>query len=628
MASLFASPDIAALVAAFPPPLPTKNQSSLVRSHSGNSLLNSKTVLKRFRTLLETKPSRIKKLDLPHRLGIERTDWLLDCYEDSPPIRWSRSGTSLIPEPEWINIIEDLKSRCQKSLVEIGSFSKEWDVEPFTDRDINNLNDSQNLRFYAFQSKTSDGKTYLASLDFVETTRREVESTISGASDEKLNLSQLFPDLPNILLKRVAEEVATEGHVEFDFYDVVYVPPGFSDAREKKARAEHDAWLQSLLEAFRNDDYVWIDTTRQPPDTDNALELCQRYTGLHTDVETPTILQVDDTNKMIILPSLLDRTLKELKENATNLVSDSRALSTQPLSGEFISSLVPKSLEPVLAELVLKVPSCAEQVTSAIREAVLDKEQKQHERFGVDFRREVFVPAQLYAPGIDSIVDTKLRQSLTEYVATYFKDEVIPPFAKSVREDGVLGNDRSKMREIEKFVERSEQAKDVGEVLAVMEKFAKKTKISLPSEEEQRLVRRHILERKVSKEMPKMPRGSDVLQNLVWILLSAVAEIGPCTHPETTTANGISTASQEQSNLAHPSGGRLTLFMSPGKDTGRMIKQYAAMAPDDAETSKQLALWREKLKSASQTDEDLAGMKLLAEKVVGKMFAGDPLSGE
>ena len=628
MTSLFASPDIAALVAAFPPPLPTKNQSSLVRSHSGHSLLNSKIVLNRFRSLLETEPSRIKRLNLPHRLEIERTDWLLDCYDGSVPIRWSRSGTSLIPEPEWINIIRDLTSRCQKSLVEIGSFSEEWDIETFSDGDIKDLTDSHHLESYAFAPKSSYSKTYLASQDFVETMRQEVDSTVSGASGEKLNLSELFPDMPDILIKGLAEEVATEGHVELDLCDVVYVPPGFSDAREKKARAEQEARLQSLLEAFENDDYVWIDTTRQPPDTDHALELCQRYNGLHIDVETPTILHVDDIKKIIILPSLLDRTLEELKENATNLVRDSRAISMKFLNEESISSLVSTSLEPVLSELLLKVPSCAEQVTSAIREAVLDREQKQHERFGVDFRREVFVPAQLYAAGMDSIVDTKLRQSLTEYVATYFKDEVIPPFAKSVREDGVLGNDKSKMREIEKFVERSEQAKDAGEVLAVMGKFAKKTKISLPSVEERSLVRRHILERKVSKEMPKMPRGSDVLQNLVWILLSAVAEIGPDTHPETTTANGTSTASQEPSSSAHPSGGKLTLFMSPGKDTGRMIKQYAAMAPDDAETSKQLAVWREKLKSASQTDEDLASMKLLAEKVVGKMFAGDPLGGE
>ena len=80
MAPIFASPDIASIVAAFPPPEPTKGQASLVRSTSGEKLYNSQKVLARFESLLEASKDRIPISNLASILGIRDSDWLLAPY--------------------------------------------------------------------------------------------------------------------------------------------------------------------------------------------------------------------------------------------------------------------------------------------------------------------------------------------------------------------------------------------------------------------------------------------------------------------------------------------------------------------------------------------------------------------
>lgn len=606
MTSLFASPDIAALVAAFPPPLPTRSQPSLVRSHSGNNLVNSEAILRGFRTLLENEPQKIKLADLPRRLDISNADWILDCYDGEPRIRWSRQKTSIVPDPEWRTILEKLSSECDNFEVSAESFAKENDIEAFGQHDLKALKESHNLTPLPFNS---DATKSIAGPTLMDKIRQEINSAITNSNDGKVDLLRLFRSHSYTILSEVAKELIPPDQLEIGRRSIVYTPPGFSSAQAKKVQADREARLQALMETFENDDYVQIRIHYKADDVD-ADEIRKRYTGLHADVEAPTILDTENAAKLVILPSLLDRTMREMKDITRAVVSNSNTSVPVLLGENFESDIASKSDQPELATQILKNKSCFEQVSSTLQEALAQRETERHEYFGVMCRRELFALAQLYAAGVELVTDPKLKQSLNEYTCSYFKDEVIPAFVKTAREQELL-SDKAKAKESDKLLERSKESKGLEDLVGTLGKFAKKVKLDLPTENDRRQLRNEILEKKALKEMPKMSRGSDVLQNLTWILLSAACERSTTSADDTETTNGDG-ISQPDSTLA--------LFMSPGKDTGRMIKQYSTLAPEDTETSEKLAAWREKLKAGSESKEDLEEMRVLAKEIVGRLL--------
>ena len=614
MASLFASPDIAALVAAFPPPLPTKTQHSLVRSYSGNGLSNSSVVIKRFRTLLETGPDRIKKADLPSRLDIERCDWLFDCYDGSPPIRWNGNGTSIVPAPLWTNIIKSLSLESEHSFVAADDFAKNEDIPPVSTDDLIDL-EHHGVSYITLGSGQSNQRLYLASRKLLDRTKQALKRSTEDAADEKLDLSRLNPDIPTSVLKDLADEVIPMDQLEFVGETLVFVPPNYHASQEARLRAHHETRIQGLLDEFEHGDFVQIVTNLKDHELDDATDICNRYTSLHRDVERPIILNVDAKTKVVVLASLLERTLHSLKEAAADLASHNDLVL--PLDERTKSQLAAKSLEPVLAAIVLELPDYASEISSSVRNAMADRDHKLQCELGVAFHHEVYIPATLYAAGVTSISDPKLKQSLDKYVSTHFRHEVIPTFTtKHFEQNGSVPKSSTNRRELQKYLERVTEAKTMGNVVNDCIKYAKKKKWESPKRDAMQQARRATLEQKASQDIQNMTRGSDILQNLVWILLS-VALAGP-QHLDLTEkiANGESETFADDDSRSKSQEGTLALFLSPGKDTGRMIKQYSVIARSDSEIAKRLTTWREKLKTASETKQDLDDMKALAASAV------------
>ena len=87
-------------------------------------------------------------------------------------------------------------------------------------------------------------------------------------------------------------------------------------------------------------------------------------------------------------------------------------------------------------------------------------------------------------------------------------------------------------------------------------------------------------------------RGSDVLQNTIWILLCAVV---------------------------HKQSGQDVLFVSSGKDTTRMIKLYQGLAGSKSDYAKQLEVWKDKLKAGQAGDEEIKEMREAAGAAVENM---------
>lgn len=616
MASLFESPDIAALVAAFPPPLPTKNQPSLVRSHSGNGLVNSRSVLDHFRALLETEPERIKKSDLPYRLDIERSDWLLACYQGSSPIRWSANGASLIPRLVWESILEHLRARCQHEFVNLDAFAEEQDVEKVFPADLEATKELHSLQLIDCTSNPPRDSCYMTSDQLVQSIEEKINFAAQNATSEKVNLSELLPTVPLPILRQLAAGTIPQDQLEVIDTGLLLVPTDYEAAQVRMSQANHESRLQQLMERFDNDDFVIVGTKSDQSADKDVQELVSRYTGLHADVEDPTVLDVDSTTKLVAQPGLLDRTIQELKEEIDILISNNKDGLINTLDKDNKSKLASRSTEPILSDVLFSIPLYSKQLSSAVDQAISNRDHKRLEKFISEFHREITIPSELYATGIDSIQDSKLQHSLNDYVTTYFRNEAIPEFVKS---SASTSSNKSTTRELQKFVERSNQAKAIVDIINAAEKFAKKMKMALPSEEERRAMRMQTLERKAFKEMPKMTRGSDVLQNLIWILLSTATEERIATNFATPNTNGDIPPLTTPAERSGSAGDGLALFMSPGKDTGRMIKQYSSIAPNEIETSNKLASWREKLKTGSETKDHLDEMRSLAQKGLNKV---------
>ena len=331
------------------------------------------------------------------------------------------------------------------------------------------------------------------------------------------------------------------------------------------------------------------------------------------------IIDLNSTAKLVAQPRLLDRTLRELKEEAATLISNDVENQIQSLDEDTRSRLVSNFSEPVLSRLLLNISQYSDQISSAIEEAISERFCKQHQRFAAAFRGEVLTLAQLYVTGVKTIQDPKLRQGLDDYLSSHLRKEVIADFVKSTSSNTSMSKSKGSVKELQKFMERSDQAKGIDDLLSAMEKFAKKTNIATPSEDERTATRRQVLERKVFTEMPKMTRGSDVLQNLIWILLAIATEKRVVGGSPSPTVNGSSTTPAMSSDQSASLGQELALFMSPGKDTGRMIKQYSAIAPGESEITNKLALWRDKLKAGSETKEDLDEMKELSSSLINQI---------
>ena len=200
-------------------------------------------------------------------------------------------------------------------------------------------------------------------------------------------------------------------------------------------------------------------------------------------------------------------------------------------------------------------------------------------------------PLQLYAAAI--IGDATLRNNQDTYISTYFRQHIIPGFIETVQQQSWTQSptDNSRLRDISQLKEfcmassdSGNQVKTFKDVQAAVAKFARKQRITSPSAEQISRVREETLRQK-GKAIKKMDRGSDVLQNVLWIAFAKALNDG--------------------------------LFMSSGRDTGRMIEQYRLVG--DFEVWQKLSAWRNKLKQGNIKPDDVQEMKDLAVKVLREM---------
>ncbi|KAK4540621.1 hypothetical protein LTR36_009051 [Oleoguttula mirabilis] len=575
MAPMFASADIAALVAAFPPPSPTKGQPSLVRTLSGNNLKDSRKVLAGFRTLLETAPSRIRLTDLPSRLEVATTEWLFDCYDG--PLYHGADG--------------DIRTQLHNAVLSMTSFASDVDISGQSLDDLI-ASDRHQDDLQELVDQSAGGKRYLYSRSYAARIVDRVQSTVADKQSEGIDLTQMYPEVPNALLKALADSAvdglpAEEGRFEVMNGRVVFVPIGYATRLEGKQRVTRDRQIQELVDRLRDKGYCPV--SAETEDGAEVVQAVQRLIAEQGGEAVAEIVATDSRAVLLVQPKQLDQAVETVRlttpqETARIWHERDSSRSILALQDAVIRSLV-RHLTSEIALMLLR-STHREEVESIIADSLAKLEAEDQDHFSQAVRERLVAPVGLYANGIATVAELTLKQHQEEYLGDHFRREVIPAFVLSLREARLL-IDKNRRRDIEKMQAACAEAKTLADIQTSVMRLAKRQKLDVPDAELMAEVKRLTLQQKV-KAMKKMTRGSDLLQNLTWVL------------------------------LAQRSDG---LFMSSGKDTTRMIKLYQAVG--DTEVGRKLEGWRDMLKAGKEQRGDLQEMREEAVRAVEEVCGAD-----
>lgn len=587
MAPIFASPDIAAIVAAFPPPEPTKGQASLVRSASGEKLYNSQKVLARFEELLETNQERIPINDLASILEIRDTDWLLAPYHG--PLTYSRDGKTLIPNIELRKILDSLVDATRQGFIDTLNWSAQHDIHK--DSLQSALDREAELEDIQCHSPRP-GKRYFFRQDNLGSTKLAVQDAIEDARPEKCDLSSLISNVPTDLLDWAARSVARseglDGDVELVNGKVIFTPGEFLSAHQQKLEEAHQKRIDEALDDAEGNGF-----THLAGSGDQSIKSGVNARINRSDMANKLrVLDLDDESVVVATRSAFDQALQDLTDAAvkqTTLLWNQNT-DEPPSDAQILSRLA--ATKPLATHILNSHHRIT--ITSAVHTTFSTLSATDRFDFVEATQLRVLAPINLYAASLESVTDDSLKARLDTYTTEILRTDILPAAVQHLRTTNQLQRDKSRTKDMEKFIVAVSSAQNLSDIHSSVVKLCRKQKLDAPSAEQLKEAKLQMLRQKLESMDRKRPamRGSDVLQNTLWILLCA--------------------AVYEDSKQD-------VLFVSSGKDTTRMIKFYQGLAGRDDETGKRLEAWRDKLKAAQAGDEEMNEMKEAARKAVESM---------
>ena len=596
MAPIFASPDIAALVAAFPPPQPTKDHPSLVRSSSGTNLLDSRKVLANFRLLLENGTRRMRRADLLSELGIQDLDWVLKCYDGA--VCWSGDLGKVVPEAEVRGLVERVRRRVDGEFVGVERLVGELDVAGQSfDRILAGMD---GLRRFG----VGEGREVVGSLAHVERTKEDILSSVRDSAGDRVDLSSARPQIPSPILLELSQEVLEQrgdsGSAVDENGRVVYIPSNYQSLQESKRKELYESQIAALCNDLATDGFCEMgggpaDLASSPSkEADTAHAMAQdvqaAFASKHGETELTTFGQhaqkTPSRSLILVKQSVLDETMTELQQIITSDTKKAQEAANLTVSRERLDTwLCDETSHLSLTQRLLRSGEHRRSLEDTLQVVASTANDAERQTFVSKLRGSLLCPLELYRHGLETIADVTLRLKLDQYICEHFRQDVVPNLSKSLN-DAAAVQDKARSKDVEKLNAACSQANTMDDIHSACVKFCRKQKIALPDSDQLVKARFEILDEKL-KSMQNMSRGSDVLQNLIWVV------------------------------LAQASGG---LFMSAGKDTSRMIKQYQTVG--DAENGRKLEEWRDLLKAGKQSDSDVLEMKAMATQTVEGMYGG------
>ncbi|KAK6429107.1 hypothetical protein LTR95_014749, partial [Oleoguttula sp. CCFEE 5521] len=264
MAAIFASPDIAAIVAAFPPPAPTRGQVTLLRSASGERLLDSKIMLERLDRLLRSSEQRMPVNSLPSVLGLRQVDITPLFSTHETRLYYSNDRSHLIPMTEVRHLLVDLSQICQRQFVDLVKWSHDRDVTP-------ELADG-----FDVATHTGDDRVrYLFHEHVLLRAKDTVAQEFERARPEKCDLTRLLPNLPRSILERIAADLTLgdpmRASIESSRTGVRLVPAEWQGFEQQRMGDQVRARLERTVKAVTQAGFATVDQENEGEDDDQIV---------------------------------------------------------------------------------------------------------------------------------------------------------------------------------------------------------------------------------------------------------------------------------------------------------------------------------------------------------------------
>jgi glutamyl/glutaminyl-tRNA synthetase len=599
MAPIFASPDIAAIIAAFPPPEPTKGQASLVRSASGEKLYNSQKVLARFETLLETSKDRIPINSLASLLGIRDSDWLLAPYHG--PLTYSQDGRTLIPNIELRSILDALVEATDRGFVDTSNWSAKHDIhkdslQSALDREAETYG-TQEIQCHS----PRPGKRYMFRQSNLGSTQAAVEQAIRDARPEKCDLSSRLSDIPVDLLDWTARSVARsqdlDGDIDFINGKVIFTPSEYHSANQQKLEEARKKKIDQAIEDAENEGFTYLSDSNDQSIKSGVSARISRA-GIAGKLR---VLDLDDESLVVATQSSFDQALKDLVDAAvkqTTLLWNKHT-DEPPSDTQILSNLA--ATKPLAAHILNSNHRIT--ISSAVHTTFSTLSATDRFDYVEVAQLRIISPIILHAASLDVVSEDALKSRLDTYATEILKTDILPAAIQHLRTSNLLQRDKSRTKDMEKFSLAISSAQSLADIGSSSAKLCRKQKIDSPTPAQLREAKLQALRTKLESMNRKRPamRGSDVLQNTLWILLCA--------------------AVQKQSEQD-------VLVVSSGKDTTRMIKFYQGLSGGNSDHAKKLEIWKDKLKAGRAGDEEMKEMRETAGMAVESMVPREQANNE
>lgn len=549
-----------------------------------------------FWKLLQDRTDRVPESKLGALLGIKDTDWIVTCC-DSPPLS-SRDGRNFLSDMEADRLLADLWEDASIRYVPVLDFAKERDVSFESLKTAIDTSPSRKDYELINGHGARAGGSWLFSNALNDATMSKLEDIIVNASYEhKADLTSNLSNVPIILLHGFAERILMEkglkGSIQSeDASRLLYVSEAY-EAKVKQELAKELAreFSKVLVQIHRNGYHAIPDESGEAP---GLREVFLERTKAGVDDGSFSLIKSGSTAIAIAFTNRLENVVEDLQSRAMDLILETEksqsdvngAIRTIKLDESIQDRIVGTGSNVDFAKLVLKDAKYRSAIEEAMAAKAEEVERRDRQRCNEAFHEHVHLPVRLYLVGIASVHDATLKQHLDDFVLHFLRKDLIPTAIQHLREHNLLSN-RSVARDAEKFHQTCDDAPSFADVQAAVTKFVRRQKLDAVSLSDEWTVKLRVLQLKL-KSVKRMARASDVLQNLIWMA------------------------------LAQRSDG---LFISSGKDTTRMIKQYRAVG--DPELAEQLDAWKDKLKAGHETKEDWEVMRDLAGEIVEEMTSRD-----
>ncbi|EMC97888.1 hypothetical protein BAUCODRAFT_406828 [Baudoinia panamericana UAMH 10762] len=618
MGPIFASPDIAALVAAFPPPQPTQQMPGLVLDLTGSGFRDSRRIHFQLRHLLETSPARIKLRELPSRLDVAKVDWMLSYYEDT--LLASKDGQSLIGRQEASRILDELVARTAEHPVEIPKYLAETDmslpsftqiVDEYNDRSISDGGqDLPAKKLHVWPISETSGKpgSYIYSNLYAIRVGKVIKCQVTNDADQAFNLSDAFADTLPALLLDIARFCVANDHSHpglqgtWQIVDgkVWYTVPSPEVDPKHESQVAEATKLETLVTELREHRFCVVATSLTAERSDihdpqcNANQVKERAeseSGGNLHLE-PLPLNEQHRGTLLVEKQALQDSIRKLRH--AMLPAMRRIVCNHSSRTNLRNQIEPKLLESETSDplaLLLLQTKVWYDLQEEVYQIGMSLRQTDQQLLATSLHTYLLAPLRLYQNGIRIVEDTTLQSHLEDYLGDHFRSEVVPATITHIQELDMLEKARKEKAvvQIRKMVSSKERTLSV--LFDAATKCAASLDVPSPSNAEIQRIKHDTLRQRATI-LQKLSRGSDVLQHLVWILLAKEV--------------------------------RDALFMSAGRDTTRMIKLYQTLVGKQGqgngnEVSANLGAWRDALKSGQDEPAMLAEVKALGAKAVAEV---------